>query len=1017
MKLLKLIVLTLVLLSGVSRGELKPFDNRYIEFYIQETLAEKALIKFSNQANLSFFLAYDLVEGVSTKPLVGKFTIPQAINILFSGTSLSGRLDSNGNLKVILRQIVEDNQIADEQSHMSQTNVSDNVIETIVITGLASSLPSHIRLKKISPNMVEVIDRDSIYNQAEQNITENLQNSVGVNIARSLGEGTDISVRGFGPKYNLTTINGRTIATSREDRNFDYRLLPSDFVSSVIVNKSPSSSTTAGSIGANIDVETAKPFQNSGFHSLASSAVNFNEYSGLHDYHYSGLVSNTFRDNSVGLMFGLLNDKSRSQIDRYTTQRLAQSNILPENLLAPILDVNGNVVDTNLIRRPLRMIYDVQDSQQRRTSFSAVVQYKDSDVAVHTFDFLYANYERYSSSSGVQFPGQSPNYSNVVVDKNNSLQSATIFDNNLDAVFEEQIEDIDTYALGYNSRITLNKWAFELDLTHSRARAYEALNSLIPHYTYDDAPKFIDLDFTLGDVLSSVTNIPTNDPSRIKAHWNGKLDSELVDRVNELRIDAQYYLDEGLFDSLKVGVQLSRREKNNREFKWNDNYQCAPCGGHIDLPDELFSVVEYPNFLGSEEGKKPKAWLKLNNIKAYNQTMQRIMEMNGIVPEGTSWHDTVFDPSASYINKEENSAAYFKFILDGNDRYFDWYGDFGVRYLKVKNQSSGYVQEIDFIELDTNSSENELRLELSYSEPIPQIHLSEYDYFLPSANLNVPINDFWLIKIAAAKVISFPPIEAIGINQQFTSDDTGTVLLTGGNPNLMPYSANQYEFSLQYYPKQGSSYSLALFHKDIDTHITTATFEREFQGSVSPEVLKRRPQIVEIVNRNENVPGGSLVGIEMAANISLLNICQLCEGISINGTYTHILSNQIAADPVTLASIKEPRSSIEGLSKHSYSFNILYNMSPFKAYVGWNWRSSFLHARQGIRTRGIPEHTEERGQLDARLSYSFEPTLEAFIEVFNITDAANLEYADIRSRVTHVEYSGIFYKVGIRKNW
>ena len=76
-----------------------------------------------------------------------------------------------------------------------------------------------------------------------------------------------------------------------------------------------------------------------------------------------------------------------------------------------------------------------------------------------------------------------------------------------------------------------------------------------------------------------------------------------------------------------------------------------------------------------------------------------------------------------------------------------------------------------------------------------------------------------------------------------------------------------------------------------------------------------------------------------------------------------------------------------------------------------------LHARQGSRTSGIPEHTEGRGQLDARLSYHFSSGSEIFIEAFNLTNSSHLEYADIRSRVTHVEYSGTSYKLGISQRW
>ncbi|MDN4502798.1 TonB-dependent receptor [Alteromonadaceae bacterium BrNp21-10] len=987
------------------------WQHQVVEFNIKDRRAEISLLQFAEQSNLSFFMSYDVVVGVKTNPVVGQYSIQQALEILLMGSALNVELDKSGRLSmvkaehvIVEKPIVEPEVVADK-------------MEVVEVTALEGELPNHLQIKRMSKDLQERISTKQLANQPKKNLAESLQRSSGVSINRNVGEGGEVSVRGFGPHYNVTTVNGRTIASSKPNRNFDFRLLPSDFVNNINIVKSAPADLTAGSIGANIDIRTAKPFDFSGFHADSTFSLNTSKLKPDLGYHYSALFSYVPEDRNIGFMLGFLNEQSEYRIDRYTTQRLAQSNILPENLQLPVLDTAGEIVTPTVIRRPLRMINDVQTGEKQRSSINSVLQWKTQQTGLHTLDVIYAKLDRDSFSSGVQYPGQSPNFKDVVVDQNNSLISATIFNSNIDAVFEEQIEDIDTLAVGYNFKFMLADWWINFDLSHSRAKAYEMLNALIPHYVGNEDGSFINLDFTNDGVLSSTTNIPFSDPSLIRAHWNGKREDELEDNVNELKVDSRYLFDDGVMSELNVGISIFQREKSNQQYKWNDDYQCAPCGGLVDLPDELFQVVLYPNFLDDQLGDRPKRWLKLTNINYYNSTIQAIMEKNGIITSDKKWHETVFDPSASYSNTERSISLYSKLNFSGEQQFFDWNGNLGLRYLSLTNIADGYLQHIQRIALDPNSSQNELRLKLEYSQAEATQSENHDEHFLLSGNVNFDFLNGFIIKLAAAQVISFPQIEYIGVNQKFTSDDSGSVLLFEGNPDLKPYSATQYDFSVEYYADSGNAFSVAFFYKNIDTYISTSTFERAFQGEVSDAVLARREHIVEIVNRNENIDGGTILGAELSGRLSFDTFCDFCQGLTFEANYTRILNNQMNADPIRLDSVKEPQSVIEGLSEQSFNWNLAYANEAFRALLAYSWRSSFLHSRQGIRTGGIPEHTDAYGQLDARLSFNFTPTFELFAEAYNISNTPHLEYADVRSRITHLEHGGISYQLGLRKVW
>lgn len=993
-------------------------DTEKINFNITEIRAELSLLQFASQAKLPFVISYELVHGVKTNPLIGEYTLSEAVSVLFSQTKLTGAIDQSGQFFLKKSQPQSQSKAIrnNENTIVVEHKHEQEIIETIQVIGLNNNLPNYLQVKQVSEEVQERINRSQISVQPAKNLTDNLQKSVGISIARSIGEGGDVSVRGFGPDYNMTTVNGRTVATSKESRNFDFRIFPSDFVKNIDIVKSAPADLSAGSIGANIDITTSRPFDYDGLHIDSRFGLNTSELRPEYGTHFSTLFSNTFFDNQIGFMFGVLQDRALYRVDRYTTQRLAQSNIKPENLKYPVMDNNGNPVEVKALRRPLRMIFDVQKGEKKRETINSVLQWENTTSGLHTLDLIYSKYRRNSFSSGVQIPGQSPNYQNVVVDKNSTLVQADIFDNNLDAVFEQQVEDVGTVALGYNIKFNWAGWWFNFDLSHSTASAYETLNALIPHYVGGEN-KMIHLDFSQSDILSASTNIPLGDRTQISAHWNGRLEYYLKDKVNEIKLDSSYLFDEGLVEEFNFGIAYFSRDKAHEQYKWKDDYQCAPCGGIVDLPNYLFKVVEYPNFLENANGSRPNRWLILTDIEAYNLKIQNIMEEQSIVPDGEKWNQTFFDPSASYQNHEQNLSLYSKLNLTGETELFDWRSSIGARYLTFKNISDGFLQQIERIDIDPNSSAQELRLKLSYSDAQSAQAKSNNYNFLPSANLMLNFHNGYHVKAAAARVISFPKIEELGINKKFTSDDSGTVLLSGGNPNLKPYSATQYDLALEYYAEKGDAYSLAFFYKNIDTFISTSSFERSFQGGVSKEVKQRREQIVELVNTSENISGGSILGVEFSSRFNLVQWCSVCESFTTEFNYTQIIKNKINSDPIDLVAVKEPENIIEGLSESAFNFNLDINFGGFFSFFSYSWRSDYLHARQGIRTGGIPEHTEASGQLDGRLGFKFNEKFEIFLDAFNLTRATHLEYADVRSRVTHFEDTGISYHLGFRKRW
>src|SRR3546814_16968042 len=82
------------------------------------------------------------------------------------------------------------------------------------LTGIRASLAASADIKRNAQGVVDAISAEDIGKFPDTNLAESLQRITGVSIDRSNGEGSLVTVRGFGPEFNLVTLNGRQMPTA-----------------------------------------------------------------------------------------------------------------------------------------------------------------------------------------------------------------------------------------------------------------------------------------------------------------------------------------------------------------------------------------------------------------------------------------------------------------------------------------------------------------------------------------------------------------------------------------------------------------------------------------------------------------------------------------------------------------------------------------------------------------------------------------------------------------------------------
>ena len=161
------------------------------------------------------------------------------------------------------------------------------VLEEVIVTGIRKSMLDSMNYKRDAIGVVDAVSAEDIGKFPNSNLAESLQRIPGVSIDRQNGEGSKVTVRGFGPGYNLVTLNGRVMPsatvgiigqrdnyTGGQGRSFAFENIAAEGVSGLAVQKTGNALIASGGIGATIDIRTRRPLDLTGdIGSIAVKAI------------------------------------------------------------------------------------------------------------------------------------------------------------------------------------------------------------------------------------------------------------------------------------------------------------------------------------------------------------------------------------------------------------------------------------------------------------------------------------------------------------------------------------------------------------------------------------------------------------------------------------------------------------------------------------------------------------------------------------------------------------------------
>lgn len=297
--------------------------------------------------------------------------------------------------------------------------------DVIVVTGIRGSLGRAADIKRNASGVVDAISAEDIGKFPDTNLAESLQRITGVSIDRINGEGSQVTVRGFGSEYNLITLNGRQMPTANvptigvandlefdagNTRAFDFSNLASEGVTGLQVYKSGRADAPTGGIGATVNVSTLRPLDRPGTQLTIGAKA-------LHDTtvvngdeitpEVSGLASWSDDSERFGVaVFGSWQKRDSASVgatsNAYnvrTAREVPGSSVggflTDPSLVRPGATINNAPADDDtLIQFPNDSRYIFDENKRERLNGFATVQFRPIETLTFTADALYAQNEQ-----------------------------------------------------------------------------------------------------------------------------------------------------------------------------------------------------------------------------------------------------------------------------------------------------------------------------------------------------------------------------------------------------------------------------------------------------------------------------------------------------------------------------------------------------------------------------------------------------------------------------------------------
>ena len=849
----------------------------------------------------------------------------------------------------------------------------------VVVTGARAALARALDLKRNADVIQDSISATELGRFPDDNVADSLTHIAGVSVSRTRGgEGQYINVRGLGSGYNIVTLTRRSLATDGDGRDFAFDVLPSEMIGGADVMKSASAAQMEGSIGGSVNLRSARPFDNPGYHASARIEGDRNDLSRKNGVKLSGVVSNTFNDNKMGVILGAVLSDREVRTDSLGYQTF--------NADSPgSFDVDGNGAlgpdEQNLLGSCCISFGSVFE-KKKRAALTGAFEWKVTPDFRMTFDALATRLDSpqvgYQQSYYVEHAAD--RWSDVVA-KDGLITGMTIKDLVPEMSNVTTDRKVDTTQVGWKG-----EWKVSPDLrlvgdvyrsTSKRDSGGKdtfvvaGIGGANTGYYQANQNAFPDIRVTLEDGRDLATELAAGrlGNNDYGIHFTGLTGVDIKDTVDGGSLEGRLSLD-GKFhiDAFEFGVSGTSRsktrtaignEKSGGACQYCDMYSTtfASLGANVVRPMNL------PNYMRGAGGNFPGSFVAFD-VPAYFEALKALdgkpkFDADGN-PDGVydvSQSQPEFVPTQSYDVREKTATLFGQFELSGER----WNGNVGVRVVHTKTRSKSAIDDIVSIndptpDIPTSSPE------IDYSEATPVDQKGSYTKFLPSANFSYWMQRDLVLRAAVAKVMARPSLDRLAPTRTDNTLDRSYILTIDGDPNLKPTEATQQDLSLEWYYQPKSALNMALFAKQIKNFVTFQTDEKVDIGV---------PGYLYTVTRPVNGDKARVRGMELGVQHLWDN------GFGISAKFAKTWTRAYSGG--------EYVGQLEGVAPTASSLGFLYEKNGVNASVSFDYTGEYTASTNVL--AGYPNKVDALTWVTASASWDVTRNVTLFVEGKNLGDA------------------------------
>ncbi len=836
-------------------------------------------------------------------------------------------------------------------------NADEEAIDEVVVSGIRYSIESSIAMKKESTSIVESISAEDIGKLPDTSIAESIARLPGLAAQRVNGRAQVISIRGLGPRYGATLLNGREMVSTGDNRSVELDQFPSELINSATVYKTPDATLVGQGLSGTLNMQTIRPLKYQDRQIVLNGRLDKNSNGSLNadsddrGGRYSASYVDQFADGKFGLAVGLAYLDAPNQERHYKSWWWADTAAWG----APLAGVPEGTIALQGFEA------GAASTEQKRTGLMAVMEFQPTENVHSTVDLYFSKFDQHeirrTLMSGMDTWGGASysDFSTTSLNGDTIVTGGTIDGLHPVALTTLNKRNDEVMAAGWNTQWAMGNWTAVADLSYSKADREESNAELQAGVV--GTVSLSNLDIAVGPGRTRLTpSVNFDDPNSVllsdPANWgrDGRSQFPLVeDKLKSARFSVSREF-ESVFSHFEVGANYSDRTKdmNRTEVYYNLKDGRTPITVPTDLlirstsltfggiPGNLISF-DFPTVLGTYYDV---------DAAALNEAPGRIWNVDETVTTG-----------------------YARLGFEFETR-FPVHGNLGVQVVRADQSSNGQVWDD------------------SRQESVPITGGKKYTDVLPSLNVIVDLPKDTYVRFGVAKTLARPNTE--DMRAGFSGIGIGTTppyewSASGGNPGLEPWRANAYDISIEKYFGKRSYVSAAYFYKDLKNFVYTQEIDYDFTGFPVPDGTINLPlSNIGTLSAPANGHAGLIAGVELSVSLDFGMFANALEGFGVQFNGSDTRSSLHEGNDVT-----KP---LDGLSGRVTNVTAYYENHGFSARVAQRHRSRFVTNVRGTFGENVPSAINAESIVDAQLGYEFRGRMEGLSLLFQVNNLTDEPY-------------------------